>query len=450
MIFRSFRLKVIIRIVLLGILMGVLVFTINQRDWYVATGVSALLILILLAEMFYFIDRSNRDLYNLLLSLKEKDFSQSVATRFSERSFRELEEMFNEIRNVYRDASIEREVHYQYLQFIINHINVTLICFRADGTISLFNPAARKMLGVTAPDHISIIKKINEDLYKLILRLSSGQNELIKLILRGELMHLSVYVTEFKLQEIPHKLVSMQNIKEELETQELESWQKLIRVLTHEIMNSVTPISSLSSAINDMLTEEDGTTKPLTLIPSDDIDDMYDSIRTIEERSRGLVKFVGNYKDLTRMPQPVFTNIKLNDLFSHVSNLMKKEMDNRKIGFEVYSEGPELAIFADKDMILQILINLISNAGDALERRKNKKIRMTGFRLGEKTFIQVSDNGPGIDQESIDKVFIPFYTTKKKGSGIGLSLARQIMRLHKGSIYFTTEEGKGTTFTLEF
>ncbi len=450
MIFRSFRLKVIIRIALIGVLMGIFVFTINQGKWYVATGVTGVLILILLIELFYFIDRSNRDLYNLLLSLKHKDFTQSVATRFSERSFRELEEMFSEIRNVYRDASIEREVHYQYLQFIINHINVTLICFRADGAISLFNPAARKMLGITSPDHISIIKKINEDLYELILRLSSGQNELIRLILKGELMHLSIYVTEFKLQEIPHKLVSIQNIKEELETQELESWQKLIRVLTHEIMNSVTPISSLSSAINEMLMEEDGTMKPVSRIPADDIDDMYNSLRTIEERSRGLLKFVGNYKDLTRMPQPVFMNIRLIDLFDQVSILMKKTLDKQKITFEVYSEGPELDVYADKDMILQILINLIANARDALERKKNKKIRMTGFRLGEKTFIQVSDNGQGIDRESIDKVFIPFFTTKKKGSGIGLSLARQIMRLHKGSIYFTTEEGKGTTFTLEF
>jgi signal transduction histidine kinase len=244
--------------------------------------------------------------------------------------------------------------------------------------------------------------------------------------------------------------VSIQNIKEELETQELESWQKLIRVLTHEIMNSVTPISSLSSAINEMLMEEDGTMKPVSRIPADDIDDMYNSLRTIEERSRGLLKFVGNYKDLTRMPQPVFMNIRLIDLFDQVSILMKKTLDKQKITFEVYSEGPELDVYADKDMILQILINLIANARDALERKKNKKIRMTGFRLGEKTFIQVSDNGQGIDRESIDKVFIPFFTTKKKGSGIGLSLARQIMRLHKGSIYFTTEEGKGTTFTLEF
>jgi len=450
MIFRSFRLKVIIRIALIGAVMGALVYSISQAKWYVATGVSAVLILILLIELFYFIDRSNRDLQNLLLSLKHKDFTQSVATRFSERSFRELQDMFSEIRNVYRDASIEREVHYQYLQFIINHINVTLICIRSDGTISLFNPAARKMLGVTSPDHFSIIKNISTELYDVIQKLSSGQSELIRLILRGELMHLSVYVTEFKLHDIPHKLVSIQNIKEELEAQELESWQKLIRVLTHEIMNSVTPISSLSAAINEILMEDSGERKPVTTIPADDLDDMYQSLKTIEDRSRGLLKFVSSYKDLTRLPHPVFMNIKLEELFEHICNLMKKEMDQQDITFEVHSEGPELAVYADKDMILQVLINLLVNAKDALERTRNKKIKLAGFRIGEKTFIQVSDNGSGIDQENIDKLFIPFFTTKKKGSGIGLSLAMQIMRLHKGSIYFTTEEGKGTTFTLEF
>jgi two-component system nitrogen regulation sensor histidine kinase NtrY len=450
MIFRSFRLKAILRVILIGAAMGALVFSLNQEKWYVATGVSIVIILILLIELFYFIDRSNREFRNMILTLKHHDFTQSFTTTFKEKSFRELEETFSEIRQIYRDARIEREVHYQYLQFIINHISVSLICFRNDGTISLFNPAARKMFGVSSPDHIDSIKKISKELYDLMLKLGAGQNELIRLILKGELMHLSVYATEFKLQDIPHKLLSIQNIKEELEAQELESWQKLIRVLTHEIMNSVTPVSSLSSAINEMLTENGGKRKPVNQISSDDLDDMYDSLRTIEERSKGLLNFVSTYKNLTRLPRPNFIDIKLEELFNHIMNLLKKVMDKQNIDFEVKAEGKDLTIYADRDMITQVLINMLVNAKDALDRKKDKKIKLTGFRLKEKMFIQVSDNGPGIDQESLDKVFIPFFTTKKKGSGIGLSLARQIMRLHKGSIYFTTEEGKGTTFTLEF
>lgn len=450
MISKSFRLKAILRVVLIGAAMGLLVFSLNQEKWYVATGVSILIILFLLIELFYFIDRSNREFRNMILTLKHHDFTQSFTTRFKEKSFRELEETFSEIRQIYRNARIEREVHYQYLQFIINHINVSLICFRNDGTISLFNPAARKMFGISSPDNIDSIKRISKELYDLMLKIGAGQNELIRLILKGELMNLSVYVTEFKLQDIPHKLFSIQNIKEELEAQELESWQKLIRVLTHEIMNSVTPVSSLSSAINEMLTENSGKRKPISQIPSDDLNDMYDSLRTIEERSKGLLNFVSTYKNLSRLPRPDFIDIKLEELFNHILSLMKKVMDKQNINLEVKVEGKDLAIYADRDMITQVLINLLVNAKDALDRRKDKKIRLSGFRLKKKMFIQVSDNGPGIDQESLDKVFIPFFTTKKRGSGIGLSLARQIMRLHKGSIYFTTEDGKGTTFTLEF
>jgi len=378
MISKSFRLRAIIRIVLIGAVMGALVFSLNQEKWYVATGVSTIMILLLLVELFHFIDRSNREFRNLILSLKHHDFTQSPASRFKEKSFRELEDAFSEIQKTYRNARIEREVHYQYLQY------------------------------------------------------------------------LSVYVTEFKLQDVPHKLVSIQNIKEELEAQELESWQKLIRVLTHEIMNSVTPVSSLSNAINEMLTEDGGKRKPINQIPADDLDDMYNSLKTIEERSKGLLNFVSTYKNLTRLPRPNLLPVRLEELFNHVLNLMKKVMDKQNITLEVKIEGSDLTIYADRDMIMQVLINMLVNAKDALDRRKDKKIKLSAFRLREKVFIQVFDNGPGIDQESIDKVFIPFFTTKKKGSGIGLSLARQIMRLHKGSIYFTTEEGKGTTFTLEF
>lgn len=450
MISKSFRLKAIIRVGLIGAAMGALVFSLNHEKWYVATGVSTMIIFFLLFELFHFVDRSNREFRNLILSLKHHDFTQSPVSRFKEKSFRELEKSFSEIQKIYRNARIEREVHYQYLQFIINHINVSLICFRDDGTVSLFNPAARKMLGISQPDHIQTVNKISSDLYDLMMKLGSGQNELIRLILKGELMQLSVYVTEFKLQDIPHKLVSIQNIKEELEAQELESWQKLIRVLTHEIMNSVTPVSSLSTAINEMLIEDGGKRKPITQIPADDLEDMYDSLRTIEERSKGLLNFVSTYKNLTRLPRPNLIPVKLDELFNHILNLMKKVMDKQKINLEVHIEGTNLTIYADRDMIMQVLINLLVNAKDALDRKKVKKIKLAAFRMREKVFIQVSDNGPGIDQESLDKVFIPFFTTRKKGSGIGLSLARQIMRLHKGSIYFTTEEGKGTTFTLEF
>ena len=449
MIFKSFRVKIALRILLIGLIMGAFVFSINQEKWYVATVVSAILVIGLLLEMFSFMDRSNREFRNLILALKHQDFSQSFRSRYNEKSFVELEKEFREVIELYKNARLEKEVHYQYLQFIINHINIAVICYRKDGRIELSNPAARALLGLSNLSNLDLIRQTDDKLYNIITGLGPGDKELIKLILKGELMVLSVFATEFKLQDVSYKLVSLQNIRSELDEQELESWQKVIRVLTHEIMNSVTPVSSLSTAINEMLRDEKGRPKELASIEEDDMSDMYDSLKTIEERSKGLLNFVSTYKNLTRLPIPQFQHIKVEDLINHVSVLMKKVLDKNEIDLEIKSAQAGLEIYADQDLIQQVLINLIVNAKDALQKRKDRKIQLGSLKKNGKIIIQVRDNGPGIDQDNIDKIFIPFFTTKKKGSGIGLSLARQIMRMHKGSIYFTSDE-EGTIFTLEF
>jgi two-component system nitrogen regulation sensor histidine kinase NtrY len=449
MISRSFRVKIALRIILIGLIMSAFVFTINQEKWYVATGVSALLAVGLLVELFWFVDRSNRAFRNLILALKHQDFSQSFISRYNEKSFVELEKEFREIIELYKHARLEKEVHYQYLQFIINHINIAVICYREDGSVELTNPAARALLGISNLSNLDQIRQIDKKLHDIISNLGPGDKELIKLMLKSELMVLSVFATEFKLQDIFYKLVSLQNIRSELDEQELESWQKVIRVLTHEIMNSVTPVSSLSTAINEMLRDEKGRPKDLTSIEEDDMNDMYDSLKTIEERSKGLLNFVSTYKNLTRLPIPQFRHIKVEGLLNHVSVLMKKVLDKNDIELEISPLSPELEIYADQDLIQQVLINLIINAKDAMQRRRNKKINFSAVKKNGKVMIHVKDNGPGINHDNMDKIFIPFFTTKKKGSGIGLSLARQIMRMHKGSIYFSSDD-EGTVFTLEF
>jgi len=214
-------------------------------------------------------------------------------------------------------------------------------------------------------------------------------------------------------------------------------------------MNSVTPVSSLSTAINEMLRDEKGRPKELNSIEEEDVSDMYESLKTIEERSKGLLNFVSTYKNLTRLPIPQFKHIKVEDLISHVSVLMKKVLDKNGIDLEIKPSQANLEIYADQDLIQQVMINLIINAKDALQKSEERKIQLGSLKKKGKIIIQVRDNGPGIDQDNIDKIFIPFFTTKKKGSGIGLSLARQIMRMHKGSVYFTSDE-QGTVFTLEF
>lgn len=449
MVFRSFRIRVAGRIVLTGLLMAFMFYALGQEKWYVATGVSALIVILLLIDLFHFIDLSNREFASLLDALKHQDFTTSYSRKFSERSFRDLESSFNEILEHYRGARMDQAAQYQYLQTVIEHINIALICFNNSGKVFLFNQAAAVLFRKAKVESLEPLKSIHPALYHLMVSLRAGQREVIRVNREGELLQLSVHVTEFRVRKDKFKLVSLQNIRHELEEQELDSWQKLIRVLTHEIMNSVTPVSSLSSAINEMLTDEEGRRRALGSLSRDDLDDMYSSLETIEERSKGLLGFVADYKNLTRLPQPLFEDIAVEFLLNHMYRLFKKDMASEGINYQVQVPSLPMTICADSKMIQQVLINLIKNAMEAVRENDEKSIILSADSRNEKVIIRVRDNGKGIDEEDLEKVFIPFYTTKKKGSGIGLSLSKQIMRLHKGSIHFQSDDS-GTVFNIEF
>jgi len=449
MVFRSYRIRIAGRIILTGLVMAFMLYALGQEKWYVATGVSALVVILLMIDLFRFIDRSNREFTSLLEALKHQDFTTSYSRKFSEKSFRDLDSSFNEIKQQYRWARIDQAAQYQYLQTVIEHINIALICFNNTGKVSLFNQAAAVLFRKAKVENLEPLKSIHPTLYQLMVNLRAGQREVIRVNREGELLQLSVHVTEFRVRKEKFKLVSLQNIRHELEEQELDSWQKLIRVLTHEIMNSVTPVSSLSSAINEMLTDEEGGRKAPGTLSKDDLDDMYSSLETIEERSRGLLSFVADYKNLTRLPQPVFEDIAVEFLLNHMHWLFKKDMASEKIDYQVQVPTHQLSICADSMMIQQVLINLIKNAMEAVKEREEKSIILSADSRNDKVIIRVRDNGKGIDDENLEKVFIPFYTTKKKGSGIGLSLSKQIMRLHKGSIHFQSDDS-GTVFNIEF
>ncbi len=449
MVFRSYRLRIAGRILLIGLFMAFTYYALGQEKWYVATVVSALLVILLMVDLFRFIDRSNREFANLLEALKQQDFTTSYSGRFPEKSFRDLESSFNEILDHYRGARMDQAAQYHYLQTVIDHINIALVCFNDMGKVFLFNQAAAVLFRKSKVENLEPLKSIHPTLHQKMVSLRAGQREVIKINREGELLQLSVHVTEFSVRQEKFKLVSLQNIRQELEAQELDSWQKLIRVLTHEIMNSVTPVSSLSAAINEMLTDEEGRRRALETISRDDLDDMYSSLETIKERSKGLLNFVSDYKNLTQLPKPVFEDISVEFLLNHMHRLFKKDMAKENIDYQVLVPAHQMTICADSMMIQQVLINLIKNAMEAVREREQRSIILSAESRNEKVIIHVRDNGKGIDPEDLEKVFIPFYTTKKKGSGIGLSLSKQIMRLHKGSIHFQSDES-GTLFNIEF
>jgi len=313
----------------------------------------------------------------------------------------------------------------------------------------LMNDAAKDLLKKPFIDSIAGLTKIDKNLSKLILRLQSGQKELYTLNVDGEVLPLSIIVKELKLENQPLKLVAFQNIKHELEENELASWQKLIKVLTHEIKNSAIPISTLSSVISQMIMDDQGALKDISQLEQDDADDLKNGLTTVEKRSKGLVKFVESYSKLSKLPEPELKPVEVNEILTSIENLMKDEFSQKGIAFKS-SYDSNLTISADQEMIEQVLINLVKNAIHACETVEHPAVALQATKIGSDTIISVSDNGIGISRETQEDIFVPFFTTKQDGSGIGLSLSRQIMKAHNGSISLKSEEGKGSVFYLRF
>jgi signal transduction histidine kinase len=281
--------------------------------------------------------------------------------------------------------------------------------------------------------------------------MKAGEKQLIKLVVEDELQQLSVYATEFRMRGEEFLLVSLQNISSELEEKEIESWQKLIRVLTHEIMNSITPISSLASTVQDILIEESDENFKIRELDEDDVESIQQALSTISSRSQGLLTFVETYRNLTRIPRPNFRYFKVRELFDRAHVLLKPKMDKYGIVCNARLFPEELMITADPDLIDQVVINLLLNAIDAVKETLQPEIAVTAsINASGRVSIDFADNGSGIKPDILDKVFMPFFTSKKEGSGIGLSLSRQIMHLHKGTISVKSRPGEGAVFTLVF
>lgn len=287
-------------------------------------------------------------------------------------------------------------------------------------------------------------------MYQVINDLAPGQRQLFRTVIAKKEVHLSVQVKELIMNEIPYKIMLVQDLNQEMEEQEVDAWQKLIRVLTHEIMNSVTPIVSLTEAVNTMLTDKDGERKKLEQLDEEDKADLFGSLETIEKRSKGLLRFVNAYKDLTKTPEIVFAQMDIGGLIKQVLSLLNTELERKKIILDKSGVGVHLMAKGDASWLEQVLINIIRNAMDALENIESPKIEISAFQDGGDNCIIIRDNGEGMDKETLDNIFVPFFTTKKNGTGVGLSLSRQIMKLHRGSLSVASEMGKGTVVTLQW
>lgn len=414
---------------------------------YVAAALVALFAGVQLTGLIRYVEHTNEDVARLLRSVRYADFSQTFTPLKRGAAYADLTQALTEVMDDFRKARSEKEEHYRFLQTVMQHIGVGLITFREDGTVGLINTAAKRLLRVPHLKSIHAAAAFSPALVRTLLRLRSGERALVKVVDDDDLLELSVSATVFKLRGEQYTLASIQNIQSELEEKEIEAWQKLTRVLTHEIMNSITPIASLAATVNELLAEETAGDVP----DAETLGDVRGAMQTIERRSESLLGFVNAYRSLTRIPRPNLQIFPAQQLLGDMERLMRPQMEARGIAFVTHLDPATLDLTADPHLVEQVLLNLVKNAMDAATGLPDAEVRVeVGLDDRGRPTFQVIDNGPGIVPEAMDKIFIPFFSTKKDGSGIGLSLSRQIMRQHGGTLTAHSEPDQRTVFTMRF
>ncbi len=396
------------------------------------------------------VNRTNADLEKFFSSVQDHDSSIRFYEHSKNDSFRKLHERMNNVNTVIQNVKIENERTSHFLQSMVDHVDIGLLSFDMNGTIGIYNKAAKCYINIQQPWKLSSLKTKNDEMFRILNTIKPGQEILYKMKIDNILQSILLKATELKFESNVIKLVSFQDITNELDKKELDSWQRLVRVLTHEIMNSISPITSLTSMISGYFKKmEDEIPVPLEKIDHQIVSKTLSGLNTIEETGKGLLDFVYKYRSLTSLPKPNLSKFTVDSLFLKCKLLMESNIpDNIKIIASVYPE--DISIVADYAQIEQILINLIKNAIDALSDKKNGTIQLKASYTDDGTLIQVEDNGIGISGDIIEDIFVPFYTTKENGSGIGLSLSKQIMQNHNGTISVNSAPNKGTIFTLKF
>ncbi|MFT2010834.1 sensor histidine kinase [Pontibacter sp. 13R65] len=453
MLFKNFRLQLLLRLLLLLVSVYVLAtmeFTQAYRSTYIGLVLFILLQGVLLIR---FQEKTNRQVLRFLNAIQFDDFSEQFKAAGEGKIEAELSVKLNEVMRKFREVRAEKEANLQYYEAIVQHIGTGIITYQPNGTILLMNNAAKKLLQANQARQVQDlqVEPVSKEQTTGFLDLAHGDKVLLQVRQEGELVHLSVHVMELSMLGNTIRLASVQNIQPELEEKEMEAWYNLIKVLTHEIMNSVTPISSLAASAGEEVNSYTDTAATEITLLKEELIEIGMCLQTISRRSEGLIHFVSDFRNLTAVKQPQLQLFNVGDLLKELKILLREQLANQQIHFDLEVGSQNLLLTADRTMVEQVLINLVKNAMEATHEQAEKLVSVKAY-VDERSriSIEVADNGTGMTNEAMSKIFIPFYTTKKSGSGIGLSLSRQIMRLHKGTISAQSTLGKGTTFILRF
>lgn len=438
-VLNGFKLGLGLRIVGI-VLVGVLGLEwLLRANLYVSGGIMVAIALGLSVELYYYVARTGRDVERLLQAIRYDDFTVHLRLPYHEPRFKQLYDALNDVMRTFKNIRKEHEARKLFLHRLLDHINTAVIVYKPDGRVELINPAARRLLQLNRLVQIQDLPPACVALAQVLLAPHLPRARTLKIY---DTCTLSVSFSRSIIHDEPIIIAALQDIRPELEAQEWEAWQSLMKVLTHEIMNSLTPITSLAEYVQQNLSAN---------LSPDEVTDCKQALDTIEKRSQGLVHFVQAYRSVLYLPQPTRKAFSIQELFQRLATLFKQEPLAQGIFISFDVRPSTLTLTADSALVEQAIINLALNAFYALHEVQEPILNCTARLTAENNIvIAIEDNGTGIPEEVREKIFIPFFTTRTGGSGIGLSLCRQIMQLHQGSIRFETQVGKGTVFYLVF
>ncbi|RZK54769.1 MAG: GHKL domain-containing protein [Pedobacter sp.] len=416
--------------------------------WFTIVGVSFIL-LGSIFSLYFYINQIREDIKRFILAVKTRDHTLNFKNKATKGSFPELYESFNDIIQIHKDIQLEQDAMFQLIKNILAQVPVGVIVVKREkdaaqkSEISFFNNAASNLLNVPAyrywhrfQDHLPLFA--NE-----IEKIKDGGKRFFELKIQEKFVQLSIEVIPLNLYGANYNIISFQNIKDEIEQKETEAWNRLIGVISHEILNSITPISSLSDTVNQMISNKDS-------LNIEDLEDLKPALQTIKRRSDGLLDFVKDYRLIAELPTPNVAQHSVGEILQHIKILMQPMVSAKHIKLEVLQTASKISLSLDFKLVEQALINLITNSMYAVEDTEKPLIEISYRLAHSKVYVDVTDNGKGIDSESIDKIFVPFYTTRKNGSGIGLTITRNIMKMHRGNLEVDSEPNVKTTFSLVF
>ncbi|HTE52585.1 MAG TPA: ATP-binding protein, partial [Kofleriaceae bacterium] len=427
----SFAGQLVVRVAALFASLALLAYLVAGTALHAVTAVVGVVAVIQAALVVRFVGRTNRELARLLGAIRYDDFQQSFSFGQLGSGFRDLNQAFDDAMIRFRQARITDEARRRYLEALVEQVPVALLSIHADGTVELLNGAARRLLDASSKTSLAALDVYGAAFQRDVAQSQPGGRTLTRTELDGLERHLILSTTQITVGGATQRLTSVQDIQSELDTNELSAWQDMVRVISHEIMNSLTPIASLARTADEIVKDVRERHPDLD---QEMMVDLGDAVRTLARRSDGLLRFVRSYRQLTQMPPPLLRPLALGDYLHRLARLLEAEWAGRGVALHVREPSDSLSVLADESLLDQAVINLLRNAADAAATSPEPRVWLAGGVSDRgRPVIEIADNGPGFADEIKDKIFLPFFTTKADGSGVGLALARQVMLIHKGA-----------------